>query len=60
MSCDDQRKAQLEKDPDFKKILMAMKMKVPIEKVVEKIQNENNFSIEDLSLFLDDNQKAKA
>jgi hypothetical protein len=50
----------LEKDPDFKKILMAMKMKVPIEKVVEKIQNENNFSIEDLSLFLDDNQKAKA
>ena len=37
-----------------------MKMKVPIEKVVEKIQNENNFTIEDLCLFLDDNQKAKA
>jgi hypothetical protein len=55
MNPDDLRISELEKDPLFKKILMAKKMMVPIEKLVEKIQNEGNFKVSDLVLFLDDN-----
>ena len=40
MDPDDLRRSVLEKDPDFKKVLMAKKMQVPIEKLVEKIKNE--------------------
>jgi len=32
-----------------------MKMKVPIEKIVEKIKAEGNFEVDDLLLFLDEN-----
>lgn len=59
MSPTDKRKAELEKDPEFAKIVKSLKMKAPLQQIIQKVKAEGQFQVEDVLLFASDGEKAK-
>lgn len=53
------KKEKLENDPDFKKVLKALKMGVPPLQLRLKLRAEGKFDPDDLLIFLDSGQIAQ-
>jgi hypothetical protein len=55
-SPEERRKIELEEDPNFKKILMMLRMKVPLFQIRQKIKGEGVYNISDADLFADQHE----
>jgi len=59
MNPTDKKKAELEKDPEFAKIVKSLKMKAPLQQIIQKVKAEGRFQVEDVLLFASEGEKAK-
>lgn len=60
MSAGDKKKAELEKDPEFAKIVKSLRMKAPLAQILNKVKAEGKFDVEDILLFCEENVVANA
>lgn len=59
MNPTDKRKAELEKDPDFAKVVKSLKMKAPLQQIIQKVKAEGRFQVDDILLFASEGEIAK-